>query len=85
MLRVRGVEIVVESDRTDVSDGLGGATTARPERMRCTAKIGRTKFAPVGTCAWRVPAGAQGKTLMLKLTVAHRGDEWTGVYPLDVE
>ena len=85
VLRVKGVAIAVESDRVDVTDGLGAVPTEQPERMRCTAKIGRTKLAPLGMCAWRVPVTARGKTLMLKLSLAYRGDEWTGVYPLSID
>jgi hypothetical protein len=38
----------------------------------------------VAACAWRVPLTAKGKTLMLRLSLAYGGDEWTGVYPLPV-
>jgi hypothetical protein len=31
-----------------------------------------------------VPLTAKGKTLMLRLSLAYGGDEWTGVYPLPV-
>jgi hypothetical protein len=85
VLKVRGVEIVVESDRTDVTDGLGAAPLISPEKQRCSAKIGRVQLRPVAFCAWRVPRDAKGKTLMLRMSLAYGGDEWTGVYPLGVE
>jgi hypothetical protein len=85
LLRVRGIEISIASDQTDVAPGIGVGSVVKPEKIRCTAKIGRVQLRPVGACAWRVPNTARGKTLMLKVTVAYRGDELTRVYPLEVE
>jgi hypothetical protein len=85
VLKVRGVEIVVESDRTDVTDGLSAVPATSPDKQRCSAKIGRVQLRPVAVCAWRVPRDAKGKTLMLKVSLAYGGDEWTGIYPLEVE
>lgn len=84
VLRVRNVEIAVESDRVDVAGDLGAVPTTAPEKQRCSAKIGRVQLRPVAACAWRVPLTAKGKTLMLRLSLAYGGDEWTGVYPLPV-
>jgi hypothetical protein len=85
VLRMRHVEIAVESARIDIPDGIGAVPTTSPEKQRCSAKIGSVQLRPVAVCAWRVPATAKGRTLMLKLSLAYGGDEWTGVYPLVVE
>lgn len=77
VLRVRGIVVFEE-----VVSGVGAGV--KPERVRCTAKIGGTALRPVASCAWRVPGTARGKTLMLKVSVAHHGGEVTEVYPLRV-
>ena len=71
-------------DEVDVAPGIGASVAVRPDRVRCTAKIGSAALRPVGSCAWRVPSTARGKTLMLKVSVAYGGDEVTDVYPLEV-
>ena len=85
VLRVRGIELAADDTRVDVAPGLGASVMVRPDRVRCSAKIGSTMLRPVGSCAWRVPGTARGKSLMLKVSVAYRGDEVTDVYPLEVE
>jgi hypothetical protein len=84
VFRVRGIELSADDNRVDVAPGIGGSVAVRPDRVRCTAKIGSIELRPVGSCAWRVPSTARGKTLMLKVSVAYRGDEVTDVYPLEV-
>lgn len=84
ILRVSGIEMTVAQDEIEVAPGIGVGAMVRPEKVRCSAKIGQVELPPVGVCAWHVPGSARGKTLMLKVSVAFRGDEWTGVYPLDV-
>jgi hypothetical protein len=57
-----------------------------PDKVRCSAKIGSTVVPTAGrSCVFRVPQGTRGKELVLTITVAYRGDEWTGVYPVKVE
>ena len=85
VLRVRGIELAADDSRVDVAPGLGVTTMVRPDRVRCTAKIGSAVLRPVGSCAWRVPRTARGKTLTLKVSVAYRGAEVTDAYPLEVE
>jgi hypothetical protein len=80
---VAGIGVEAEDARVDVG-GLTARSVGKPDRVRCTAKIGRTQLPPTGNCTWRVPTTARGKTLMLKLAVAYGGDEWTAVYPLKV-
>lgn len=84
VFRVRGIELSADDTRVDVAPGLGGSVAVRPDRVRCTAKIGNTVLRPLGSCAWRVPGTARGKTLVLKVSVAYGGDEVTDVYPLEV-
>lgn len=85
ILRVRGIEIAIAKDQTEIAPGISVGSMVKPEKTRCTAKIGQTRLKAVGACAWRVPSTARGTRLMLQVSVAYRGDEWTGVYPLDVQ
>jgi hypothetical protein len=85
VLRVKGIEIEAADGRVDVVPGISVGSVVKPDRVRCTAEIGRTVLRPIGACAWRVPSTARGKTLVLKLSVAYGGDEVTELYPLSVE
>lgn len=81
--RVTGIGVEVEDAGIDVG-GITVRAMGKPDKVRCTARIGRTQLRATGNCTWRVPSTARGKTLMLKLAVAYGGDEWTAVYPLKV-
>lgn len=85
VLRVAGITVRVEGAQTEIVPGLSIGSMVRPDRIRCAAKIGGVTLPPIGACTWRVPKTARGKSLALTIAIAYHGDEWTSVWPLDVE
>jgi hypothetical protein len=85
VLRVRGIQVELSGNDEEAGNSDVVITEmVKPERLRCTAKLGDAQLPPVAACAWRMPITAGGKTVMLKVTLAYHGDEWTQVYPLKI-
>jgi hypothetical protein len=48
-----------------------------PSAITCTARLAGRALRPVGRCAWRVPANARGKRLVVTVTVTYQGQRRT--------
>jgi hypothetical protein len=44
-----------------------------PSTRTCTARLAGRALRPVGRCAWRIPANARGKRLVVTVTVTYQG------------
>jgi hypothetical protein len=61
---------------------LSNGETARPESVACVARLAGRVLRPVARCAWRIPANARGKRLVVTLTPRYEGkaarfDPWS--------
>ena len=52
---------------------LSNGETAAPESVGCVARLAGRVLRPVGRCAWRLPATARGKRLVVTLTPRYEG------------
>jgi hypothetical protein len=48
-----------------------------PSAIACTARLAGRALRPVGRCAWRIPANARGKRLVVTVTVTYQGQRRT--------
>jgi hypothetical protein len=48
-----------------------------PSTITCTARLAGRALRPVGRCAWRIPANARGKRLVVTVTVTYQGQRRT--------
>jgi hypothetical protein len=53
---------------------LSNGETARPDSIGCVARLAGRVLRPVGRCAWRIPANARGKRLVVTLTPRYEGE-----------
>ena len=44
-----------------------------PSTIACTARLAGRALRPVGRCAWRIPANARGKRLVVTVTATYQG------------
>jgi hypothetical protein len=73
-----GKRFALGTARLRLSDG----ETVRPDSIACVARLARRVLRPVGRCAWRIPATARGKRLVVTLTPRYGGatarfDPWS--------
>ena len=52
---------------------LSNGETARPDSVACVARLAGRVLRPVGRCAWRIPANARGKRLVVTVTPRYGG------------
>ena len=52
---------------------LSNGETARPDSVGCVARLAGRVLRPVGRCAWRIPANARGKRLVVTLAPRYEG------------
>jgi hypothetical protein len=48
-----------------------------PSAITCTARLAGRALRPVARCAWRIPANARGKRLVVTVTVTYQGQRRT--------
>jgi hypothetical protein len=48
-----------------------------PSAITCTARLAGRALRAVGRCAWRIPANARGKRLVVRVTVTYQGQRRT--------
>jgi len=61
---------------------LSNGETARPDSVACVARLAGRVLRPVARCAWKLPANARGKRLVVTLTPRYGGqttrfDPWS--------
>ena len=61
---------------------LSNGETARPDSVGCVARLAGRVVRPVARCAWKLPADARGKRLVVTLTPRYGGrtarvDPWS--------
>jgi hypothetical protein len=56
---------------------LSDATTASPDSVTCKAKLSGKPLPSSGTCAWRVPKSARGKTITISVAATYRDQQYT--------